>query len=92
MRRASEALEQKDAADAEYEAAEGFLLDALETMEQVSMDRTDLTREALEGLRRIYGPDAWDDTEALDEVTAEIERLDRGPADAESQGGGRPFN
>ncbi|MCH7873009.1 MAG: serine/threonine protein kinase [Planctomycetes bacterium] len=76
-------LEQEGAAEAEYELAEGFLLDALETIELVAPDRTDLTREALKGLRRIYGPDIWDDAEALAEVSAEIEQLDRVPTDQE---------
>ena len=77
--------------EADYESAAGFLLDALDVYERLPAPWTEDRRRALQGLRRLYGPDLWDDSEALAETEAELKALDRGPLDEKLKpGSGMP--
>lgn len=60
----------------DYEEAEGFFLDALEFFEDNPADFIMERRAALQGLRTLYGPDVWDEAEALAEIEAELRALD----------------
>lgn len=73
-------IQRDEPTDKDYEDGEDFLLEALEILERDPVARRSERRQALEGLRTLYGPEIWDEPEYLAEVETQIEILDAAPA------------
>lgn len=67
------------AADRDYEEAEALLAEALAAFDQDRDEWPDKRRAALERLRWLYGPEAWNDPVFLADVEAELEALNTPP-------------
>jgi predicted Ser/Thr protein kinase len=69
-------IQREGASEKDYDDAETFLLEALDIFQAAPSKWLDERREALEGLRTLYGPDAWDLPEDLAEIEADLEALE----------------
>lgn len=69
-------LQRPEPTDRDFEEAEGFFVDALEVFEENPAEFTAERRAALQGLGTLYGPDVWDEAEALAEIEAELRAVE----------------
>ncbi len=72
-------LQRDKPSESEYEAAEDFLDTALDIFERDPADWIAQQRQALEGLRTLYGSAVWDEPDLLAAVAAELAALDAKP-------------
>jgi aminoglycoside phosphotransferase (APT) family kinase protein len=68
----------------DYDKAEEFLREAVTMFDSGIKASGDEHRKALEGLRRIYGPEVWDDPAALSEVEQKLHWLEAAEPGLES--------
>lgn len=69
-------LQRKNPTDKDFEDAEDLLVEALTIFDDDLSAWGTERRKALEGLRRLYGPNVWDDPKALAEIVVELRLLD----------------
>ncbi len=70
-------LGREESTEGDYESTEDFLNRALEIFQLNAGAWIDERRTALQGLRKLYGPDIWDLPEALTQIVSELAGLER---------------